>query len=50
VLVSEVVDFLKRYGPADVEDLTVIEEDVEFQLPRELVSIEPVGARRGSSA
>lgn len=39
VLVTEVVDYLKSYGAAEVEDLTVIEEDVEFLLPKELVSI-----------
>ncbi|MFO0774475.1 MAG: 4-hydroxy-3-methylbut-2-enyl diphosphate reductase [Nitrospiraceae bacterium] len=45
VLVTEVVEYLKRHSHAEVEDLTVIEEDVEFQLPKELVNIEPVGAR-----
>lgn len=39
VLVTEVVEYLKRYGAAEVEELTVIEEDVEFLLPKELVSI-----------
>lgn len=42
VLVTEVVTYLKGYGPAEVHDLTVIEEDVEFLLPRELVNIEPL--------
>ncbi len=42
VLVTEVVAYLERYGPAEVEELTVIEEDVEFLLPRELVNIEPL--------
>jgi hypothetical protein len=32
---------LKTYGTAEVEDLTVIEEDVEFLLPRELITIAP---------
>ncbi|RPH77149.1 MAG: 4-hydroxy-3-methylbut-2-enyl diphosphate reductase, partial [Nitrospiraceae bacterium] len=40
VLVEEVVTYLKAFGPADVEELTVIEEDVEFLLPRELITIE----------
>ncbi len=42
VLVTEVVAYLERYGHAEVEELTVIEEDVEFLLPRELVNIEPL--------
>ena len=41
VLVEEVVAYLKTYGSAEVEDLTVIEEDVEFLLPRELITIAP---------
>jgi 4-hydroxy-3-methylbut-2-enyl diphosphate reductase len=41
VLVEEVVAYLKTYGTADVEDLTVIEEDVEFLLPKELITIAP---------
>jgi len=41
--VTEVVAFLKSCGPAEVEDLTVIEEDVEFLLPKELVQIESAG-------
>jgi 4-hydroxy-3-methylbut-2-enyl diphosphate reductase len=41
VLVAEVVAYLRQLGPAEeVEDLTVIEEDVEFLLPKELVTIE----------
>jgi len=32
------VEYLKRYGGPEVEELTVIEEDVEFLLPKELVS------------
>ncbi|MGQ0810120.1 MAG: 4-hydroxy-3-methylbut-2-enyl diphosphate reductase [Nitrospiraceae bacterium] len=47
VLVTEVVTYLKKYGPADVEDLTVIEEDVEFLLPKELVTVQSL-ARRGA--
>ena len=42
VLVTEVVSYLKGYGPAEVNELTVVEEDVEFLLPRELVNIEPL--------
>ncbi|HSC56545.1 MAG TPA: 4-hydroxy-3-methylbut-2-enyl diphosphate reductase, partial [Nitrospira sp.] len=41
VLVEEVVAYLKTYGTAEVEDLTVIEEDVEFLLPKELITIAP---------
>jgi 4-hydroxy-3-methylbut-2-enyl diphosphate reductase len=41
VLVEEVVAYLKTYGMAEVEDLTVIEEDVEFLLPKELITIAP---------
>ncbi len=37
VLVQEVVDYLKAQGADSVEELTVIEEHVEFQLPRELL-------------
>ena len=39
VLVTEVVSYLKHYGAEDVEELTVIEEDVEFLLPKELVTV-----------
>jgi 4-hydroxy-3-methylbut-2-enyl diphosphate reductase len=45
VLVTEVVAYLKNYGPAEVEDLTVIEEDVEFLLPKELVSVQSISRR-----
>ena len=41
VLVEEVVSYLKTYGNAEVEDLTVIEEDVEFLLPKELITNDP---------
>jgi len=41
VLVEEVVAYLKTFGTAEVQDLTVIEEDVEFLLPKELIAIEP---------
>lgn len=40
VLVMDVVAYLKRYEPSEVEELTVIEEDVEFLLPKELVTIQ----------
>jgi 4-hydroxy-3-methylbut-2-enyl diphosphate reductase len=39
VLVTEVVAYLKRFGANTVEELTVIEEDVEFLLPKELVPV-----------
>lgn len=42
VLVTEVVDYLKSHGANEFEELTVIEEDVEFSLPKELVSIQPL--------
>ncbi len=42
VLVMEVVEYLKRFGASEVEELTVIEEDVEFLLPKELVTIKSV--------
>lgn len=45
VLVTEVVDYLKQFGSPSVEELTVIEEDVEFMLPRELVSVQPSSRR-----
>ena len=40
VLVTEVVDYLKQFGTSDVQELTVVEEDVEFLLPKELVSVQ----------
>ena len=39
VLVTEVVAYLKNLGADEVEELTVIEEDVEFLLPKELVTV-----------
>jgi 4-hydroxy-3-methylbut-2-enyl diphosphate reductase len=42
VLVTEVVDYLKNHGANEVEELMVVEEDVEFSLPKELVTIQPV--------
>jgi 4-hydroxy-3-methylbut-2-enyl diphosphate reductase len=37
VLVSHVIKFLKEQGAEGVEELTVVEEDVEFLLPKELL-------------
>ena len=37
VLVTELVSYLKKLGGSDVEELTVIDEDVEFLLPKELL-------------
>jgi len=37
VLVSQVIKFLKEQGADSVEELTVVEEDVEFLLPKELL-------------
>jgi len=37
LLVREVVDYLKTQGADELEELTVVEENVEFQLPQELV-------------
>jgi 4-hydroxy-3-methylbut-2-enyl diphosphate reductase len=48
VLVTEVVGYLKEHGATEVEELTVIEEDVEFQLPKELVPVQSI-ARAASS-
>ncbi len=39
ILVQEVVDFLKSQGATAVEELHVIEEDVQFQLPKELLHV-----------
>ena len=38
VLVSQVIKFLKDQGADSVEELTVVEEDVEFLLPKELLT------------
>ena len=40
-LVEEVVSYLKTHGPASVEEINVIEEDVVFSLPEELVAVAP---------
>jgi 4-hydroxy-3-methylbut-2-en-1-yl diphosphate reductase len=50
VLVEEVVSYIKTYGTAEVEDLTVIEEDVEFLLPKELITIESANRSVATSA
>ena len=50
MLVEEVVTYLKRYGADEVEDLTVIEEDVEFLLPKELITIESCEQVCGSAS
>ena len=42
VLVTEVVSYLMQHGATEVEELTVIEEDVEFQLPKELVTVQSI--------
>ncbi len=49
VLVTEVVDYLKGHGANEVEELMVIEEDVEFSLPKELVTIQPLSRAAASS-
>jgi 4-hydroxy-3-methylbut-2-en-1-yl diphosphate reductase len=41
VLVNEVVHFLKMQGADELEELTVVEENVEFQLPKELLHARP---------
>ncbi len=49
VLVTEVVDYLKGHGANEVEELMVIEEDVEFSLPKELVTIQPLSRPAAAS-
>lgn len=48
VLVTEVVDYLKGHGANQVEELMVVEEDVEFSLPKELVTIQPMSRQVGA--
>ncbi|GJL65464.1 MAG: 4-hydroxy-3-methylbut-2-enyl diphosphate reductase [Nitrospirales bacterium] len=43
VLVTEVVDYLRTLGADELEELTVVEEDVEFLLPRELIATQQKG-------
>ena len=43
VLVTEVVDNLRKLGAEEFEELTVVEEDVEFLLPRELIASQSKG-------
>lgn len=38
ILVTEVVSYLKELGATEVEELAVVEENVEFLLPKELVA------------
>lgn len=40
-LVEEVVSYLQTFGSATVEEINVIEEDVVFSLPPELVAVAP---------
>ena len=44
VLVTEVVAYLIRQGAREVEELTVVDEDVEFLLPKELVTVKSIHA------
>jgi hypothetical protein len=37
VLVAQVIKFLKEQGATSVEEWTVVEENVEFLLPKELL-------------
>jgi 4-hydroxy-3-methylbut-2-enyl diphosphate reductase len=37
-IVENVLAHLKRYGPAEVEEVRVVDEDVRFPLPKEVVS------------
>ncbi len=43
VLVTEVIKYLKGLGADEVEELTVVEEDVEFLLPKELLAAQRSG-------
>jgi len=38
ILVSEVVEYLEKNGASGVEEVTVVEEDVEFLLPKSLLT------------
>jgi len=42
ILVQEVVAFLKDQGATSLEELNVIEEHVQFQLPKELLQAKPL--------
>jgi len=37
-LVESVLEFLRRFGPAEVEEVRVIDEDVRFPLPKEVAA------------
>jgi len=50
VLVTDVIAYLKRHGADALEELTVIEEDVEFLLPKELVTFKSSQAPSPSEA
>ena len=36
---NRALDYLKRYGPAKVEEVRVVDEDVRFPLPKEVASV-----------
>jgi 4-hydroxy-3-methylbut-2-enyl diphosphate reductase len=38
-IVENVLDFLKGFGPATVEEVRVVDEDVRFPLPKEVASV-----------
>ncbi len=44
ILVDEVIDALRRFGPVEVSTLDGREETVQFQLPAEVRDVKPVGA------
>src|SRR5919201_1158533 len=50
VLVTDVIAYLKRHGADELEELTVIEEDVEFLLPKELVTFKSSQPPKASQA
>lgn len=38
-IVERVLGFLKRFGPAEVEEVRVVDEDVRFPLPKEVAAV-----------
>jgi 4-hydroxy-3-methylbut-2-enyl diphosphate reductase len=50
VLVTDVIAYLKQHGAHELEELTVIEEDVEFLLPKELVTFKTSQTAKASQA
>lgn len=38
-IVESVLAYLKRYGPAEVEEVRVVDEDVRFPLPKEVAAV-----------